>query len=138
MSEQHKLLHTIICPVRWGDMDAIGHVNNTVYFRYFEQVRINWLERIGAADAVSAGETGIVIINAECTYLKPIIYPAKLEVSMSGGRPGRSSFVAYYEIRDAAERDTLFATGSSKIVWVDRVNEKSIPLPAFIRSLLPG
>ena len=138
MSEQRKLLHTINCPVRWGDMDALGHVNNTVYFQYFEQVRINWLESISALEAVSAGDTGIVIINADCTFLKPVVYPAELEVSLFGGAPRRSSFVAYYEIRDAGRHDMLYATGSTKIVWVDRVREKSLPLPGFIRDLLPA
>jgi acyl-CoA thioester hydrolase len=41
--EQKKLAHEMVMPIRWGDMDAMGHVNNTVYFRYLEVVRIEWL-----------------------------------------------------------------------------------------------
>ena len=45
MSEDRKLVHVERIPIRWGDMDAMGHVNNTVYFRYMEQARIGWFER---------------------------------------------------------------------------------------------
>ena len=44
-----KLVHTMRMPIRWGDMDAMGHVNNTVYFRYIEQARISWLDEIACA-----------------------------------------------------------------------------------------
>lgn len=47
MEHKHKLIYATILPVRWGDMDAMNHVNNTVYFRYMEQARIEWLESLG-------------------------------------------------------------------------------------------
>ena len=47
MSPNAKLIYTTRMPVRWGDMDAYNHVNNTVYFRYLEQTRVEWLEQIG-------------------------------------------------------------------------------------------
>ena len=45
--EKKKLVHAMTVPVRWGDMDAMGHVNNAVYFRYLETVRIDWFRSIG-------------------------------------------------------------------------------------------
>jgi len=70
MKEGAKLIHTTRMAVRWGDMDAYGHVNNTVYFRYFEQARCEWLEQMGFR--VSPEEpTGPVIINASCTFRVP-------------------------------------------------------------------
>ena len=51
-------------PIRWGDMDAFGHVNNTVYFRYMEQVRISWFEQLGLAGSNADGQ-GPVIVNAD-------------------------------------------------------------------------
>lgn len=122
-------------PIRWGDMDAIGHVNNAMYFRYFEQTRIHWFENLDRLDALDSDE-GIVIVNANCTYLKPIHYPAEVNITMYGGVPGRSSFVVWYEILDGASGE-LYSTGSTKVVWVDRAEGKSRPLPVFIRSLLP-
>jgi len=69
-----KLVHVEKIPVRWGDMDAMGHVNNAVYFRYMEQARIAWFETlVPRAEAWSA--MSIVIVNASCTFRKPINYP---------------------------------------------------------------
>ena len=63
-----KLIHISRIKIRWGDMDAFGHVNNTVYFRYMEQTRIDWLDTAeGAAD----DGHGPVIVNAHCTFLRP-------------------------------------------------------------------
>ena len=59
-----RLLHTSRQIVRWGDMDFYGHVNNTVYFRYFEQARVEWLEQAGFAVSPEA-ETGAVIMACE-------------------------------------------------------------------------
>ncbi|MDP2194899.1 MAG: acyl-CoA thioesterase, partial [Rhodocyclaceae bacterium] len=71
MEHPTHFVHTLRIPVRWGDMDALGHVNNTVYFRYTEQARIDWLESLGFAVMVDV-EEGPVIINASCTFFKPI------------------------------------------------------------------
>jgi acyl-CoA thioester hydrolase len=62
----HNDFHTVFelsMPIRWGDMDAFGHVNNTVYFRYMEQVRISWFEEIGLVGGNGDGQ-GPVIVNA--------------------------------------------------------------------------
>jgi acyl-CoA thioester hydrolase len=132
MSDARKLIHTTRIPVRWGDMDAYGHVNNTIYFRYCEQARVEWSERIGFPVRTGAGE-GIVIINAACTFLIPITYPATVIVDMFAGEPGRSSVMAWYELRVAGD-DRLFAEGSSKMVWMSQATGKSVPLPEALRA----
>lgn len=114
-------------------MDAIGHVNNTVYFRFAEQARIEWLESIGIHDIVNV-EEGAVIVNAGCTFFKPITYPATVEVRMLIGRPGRSSLPTFYEMRVGGEGE-LYAEGTSKIVWWNPKTGKSVPLPDFIREI---
>lgn len=134
-----KLIHTMRMPVRWGDMDAMGHVNNTVYFRYIETARIAWLEQIGALPDPAG--TGPVLINARCSFLKQLKYPADIEVSSYAGPPGRSSFEVMHEIRlvgDEGQAGALHAEGAAKIVWVDFRAEKSVPLPNGIRELLPS
>ena len=60
-------------PIRWGDMDAMGHVNNTVYFRYMEQTRISWFDAMGI-DQNPDGE-GPLVVNAHCTFLRQFEYP---------------------------------------------------------------
>lgn len=133
MSHVRKLLLTSMCPIRWGDMDAQGHVNNTVYFRYMEQARIEWLERFGWLAGQRSHAT--VIVNAACTFLVPFTYPGTIETRLFAGPPGRSSVETWYELRVAGE-DMLCAEGSAKLVWVDAVSGKSCPLPDELRAAL--
>ena len=135
MEHPNHFVHAIRIPVRWGDMDALGHVNNTVYFRFTEQARIEWLHSLGFADIVDVDE-GPVIINASCTFFRPITYPATVEIRMLIGKPGRSSLPTFYEIRCVGD-DTLYAEGASKIVWWNPRTGKSLPLPDFIREIYP-
>lgn len=134
MDHVRHLLHTTRIPVRWGDMDVMGHVNNTVYFRYAEQSRIEWLESVGYS--LDAGrEEAAVIVNASCTFLVPITYPATVEVRLYAGKPGRSSLPTYYEMRCVGD-ETLYAEGAAKVVWFNPAAGKSMPLPERIRQLV--
>ncbi len=136
MPQQKNLVHIIEIPVRWYDMDAFGHVNNSVFFTYFEQARISWWHSIVPAD-ISFQDTGPVIINAHCTFQKAIIYPETVSVKLFVGSPGRSSYESFYEICSQKNNAILYAEGSTKVVWVDRKLERSIPLPDYIRKHLP-
>jgi len=133
MSER-KLVHTCRIPIRWGDMDAMGHVNNAVYFRYIEQARIEWLTAIDCTPDPTG--QGPVIINARCTFLKQLKYPGDIEILSYVGPAGRSSFETYQEIRRVDQPDVLCAEGGAKVVWVDFPSEKSEPLPERVRLLL--
>lgn len=137
MSDARVLLHSIRVAVRWGDMDAVGHVNNARYFTYFEQARMGWLAAMGLADSVNGAEQGPVIADAACTFRRAIVYPAELLVTMYGGTPGRSSFQTWYEIHDAEDPALLYADGASRMVWVDRRAGRSIPVPEKVRAVLP-
>jgi acyl-CoA thioester hydrolase len=133
MNSQRKLLHTSLIPIRWGDMDAYGHVNNTIYFRFMEQNRVEYLEQQGYK--VMPEGTAPVIINASCTFLVPLTYPGLVEIKMFCGQPGRSSIPTHYEIRLQGD-DTLYATGESKIVWMDVASGKSVAIPDELRAQL--
>lgn len=132
------LVHTMLIPVRWGDMDAMGHVNNTVYFRYIEHARVEWMREIDATPNPN-GE-GPVIINAHCTFRKQITYPATIELKTLVGAPGRSSFETRYEMRllqeDGQAGPEIYAEAGAKVVWVNFLAQKSTPLPDRIRALL--
>lgn len=119
-------------PVRWGDMDAYGHVNNTVYFRYCEQARVEWLEQSGSTVSPD-NPVAPVIINASCTFLIPINYPATVVLKMYAGEPGRSSVMTWYELSVEGD-ERLYAEGASKVVWMDPGTGKSVPLPEDIRT----
>lgn len=129
-----KLVHTARMPIRWGDMDALGHVNNTVYFRYMEQARVEWLTAIGCDPDPSAD--GPVIVNAHCSFIKQLKYPGEIEILTYVGPGGRSSFETIQEIRRVDTPDMLYAQGGAKVVWVHFPSEKSTPLPDRVRQLL--
>lgn len=120
-------------PIRWGDMDAYGHVNNTVYFRYMEQARVEWIEALEVK--VRPGGEGPVIINAACTFFVPMTYPGDVEVRTFVGKPGRSSVETYVEMRLIGD-ETLYAQGSAKVVWMDTQTGKSVPIPAHVRDVI--
>jgi acyl-CoA thioester hydrolase len=133
METRRKLIYTTQMPIRWGDMDAMGHVNNTVYFRYVEQARIEWMESLGYVYPKNA-EEGPVIVNASCTFIVALTYPGNVEVRTYIGHAGRSSLPTYYEIRRVGE-EALCAEGAAKIVWINPRTGKSIPLPERMRQL---
>ena len=126
MEKHHKLIHTTTIPIRWGDMDAYGHVNNTIYFRFMEQARCEWLEEQGYKVAPE-GEAP-VIINAACTFMVPMTYPGTVEIRTFAGHLGRSSLETIYEMRIVGQ-ETIYSQGSAKIVWMDTATGKSVPIP---------
>lgn len=132
--EERKLVHATRMQIRWGDMDAMGHVNNTVYFRYLEQARIEWFTSAGI-EPDPAGE-GPVIVNAHCSFIRQLKYPGEIEVLTYVGAPGRSSFETWHEIRRSDSPEVLAAEGGAKVVWVDFPKEKSAPLPDRVKALL--
>jgi acyl-CoA thioester hydrolase len=125
MASARKLVHSVSVPIRWGDMDAQGHVNNTIYFRYMEQARIEWLESLHEPVGEVEG-LGCVIVNASCTFLLPLCYPGAIDVRMFVDAPGRSSLDSHYEIW---MNDCKYAEGSARIVWIDQQTQRPAPLP---------
>lgn len=134
MNPGRKLLWTENMTVRWGDMDALGHVNNTVYFRYMEQARISWFARLGLP-VVEHG-SGPVIVRAVCDFLKPITYPATIAIPIYLGKVGRSSFTVFHDIHDAGDPAVIFAKGEVVVVWIDHEKGKSTPLPQRVLDAL--
>lgn len=133
MEHRRKLIHVTTMPIRWGDMDAYGHVNNTVYFRYMEQARVEWIEAMQVP--VRPGGSGPVIINASCTFQIPMNYPGTVEVRTYVGAVGRSSCQTYVEMRVLGD-ERVYAEGAAKVVWMDTQTGKSVPLPDHVRAEL--
>lgn len=133
MEHKKKLIHVTTMPIRWGDMDAYGHVNNTVYFRYMEQARVEWIEEMQVP--VRLGGDGPVIINASCTFLIPMNYPGTVEVRTYVGAIGRSSCETLVEMRIVGD-ERIYAEGAAKVVWMNTQTGKSVPLPDHVRAVL--
>ena len=136
MDPARRLAHVEPIPIRWGDMDAMGHVNNAVYFRYMEQARISWFDALVPEDQ-AWNSTGIVIVNASCHFRQPLVYPGTVEVKLYVGPPGGSSVPTFYEMRvDAGP--ALYATGEAMVVFIDMARQKPVRIPALIRARLTG
>ncbi|OJI05677.1 thioesterase family protein [Polynucleobacter sp. MWH-Adler-W8] len=128
--EERKLVHEMIMPIRWGDMDAYGHVNNTVYFRYMEQARVEWITSIGYD--VAPGRESMLMMNGFCNFYKQLSYPGELILKTSIGVIGRTSMDVYTSMALAATPDEEVAIGGATMVWVDLTTNKSAPWPEHI------
>ena len=134
MDESRRLAHVERMPIRWGDMDAMGHVNNTVYFRFMEQARISWFSAL-VPERQAWKATGIVIANASCNYKRPITYPGNVEIKLYVGEPGGSSVPTFYELRVGAD-PVAYADGAAVVVFVDMQTQKPVRIPDAIRERL--
>ena len=132
--ERKKLVHESVMPIRWGDMDAMGHVNNASYFRYMESVRIDWFKEIH--ELPDPQGVGPVIINAFCNFHQSLVYPGDIWVRMYASDPGRSTFETWATIEYVHQPGVLYATGGATTIWVDMKSHKSVPLPDHIRQMV--
>ena len=132
--EKKKLVYELTLPIRWGDMDAMGHVNNTLYFRYMETIRIDWFKAIGALPN-PLGQ-GPVIVNAFCNFYRQFEYPDDVLMRMYVSDPGRSSFESWATMARASDPDVICAAGGATTVWTDFPAQKSAPLPDWLRQHL--
>ena len=132
--ENKKLVHEMRVPIRWGDMDAMGHVNNGSYFRYLETVRIDWMYSIGCAPDPK-GE-GPVIVNAFCNFYKQLEYPGDVLVKMYVSDPGRTTFESWGTMERVDQPGLIYAAGGATTIWIDFPSQKAANLPEWMRSLV--
>jgi acyl-CoA thioester hydrolase len=132
--EEKRLTYEMVIPIRWGDMDAMGHVNNTVYFRYLEIVRLEWLFRMGATK--DENQIGPVIVNAFCNFIRQLEYPGDVLAKHYVCEAGRSRFDTYITLERTDQPGVIYASGGSTTVWIDFKAGKSVPLPEFVRKLV--
>lgn len=102
--------------VRFRDLDAMGHVNNAVFFTYFEQVRIRFFEDV--FNILDPFDNIVILASIRCNFLKPITLEKKLTVQMGVTAIGRKSFTLSYQVVDRLD-NTVYATGESVQVWYD-------------------
>jgi acyl-CoA thioester hydrolase len=132
--QEKKLTYEMVIPIRWGDMDAMGHVNNAVYFRYFEIIRIEWLQKVGGAPDPKG--QGPVIVNAFCNFYTQLEYPGDVLAKHYVANVGKSSFDTFITLERSDVPDRIYAAGGATTVWVDFPAKKSVPLPDGLRAVL--
>lgn len=126
--------HFLAIQSRWNDMDKYGHINNMVYYGYFDTVVTDYLVRIGQLDTDRAPAVALVI-ESHCTYHRPLAFPAIVECGLRLGTLGTSS--VRYDIGVFAQGDeTSAADGYLIHVFVDRATRRPTPIPAPLREAL--
>ncbi len=116
-----------VMPVRWGELDALNHVNNAVYFRYFEEARIQLFRQAGM---VLPSARNIVLAHASCDFLRPVLYPATVVVSLVLLRVGRSSMELETVLESQETPGVVHARGKNVIVAIDAASDQSSPWTA--------
>lgn len=114
--------------VAWGDMDAYGHVNNTIYYRYMESARILYFDALNILDE----DIFTVVSSNQCRYLKPLFYPDILKIGVRVEELRNSAMRMSYILWSDTQKD-IVALGESVIVCVDKITMKKKSMPDNIR-----
>jgi acyl-CoA thioester hydrolase len=130
----YKVWRTI--PTRWADNDSYGHVNNVVFYSWFDTAVNAWLVEAGLLDIAHGDPIGLVVAT-RCAYFAPLAFPETAEAGIAVDRLGASSVT--YRIGIFTEgSDNAAAQGEFTHVYVDRETRKPAPLPAGWRVKLEG
>lgn len=128
-------LFETVLPVRWGDLDADGHVNNTVMLRFAEEARMQWAAALKLHQ--EAPDRMPVVAAVGCSYRAPVHYPASLHVRVFCTRVGRTSMNLAFEmgVLEDGATERRCASAFAVWVWVDKERRQPVPVPAALRSL---
>lgn len=131
----HELLAdfpvVIEVPVAWGDMDAFGHVNNIMFFRYFESARIAFLDRIGFRG--DDGRAGPILASTQCRFRRPLEYPDTVLVGARVGELGDDRFTHDYRLVSMKQNE-IAAEGSGVVVAYDYASRSKAKIPDDVRA----
>jgi acyl-CoA thioester hydrolase len=119
-------------PVAWGEMDSMGHVNNAVYFRYFESARLAYFERVGFLDEMKRSGVGPILATTKCRFRKPLTYPDRIRVGATAKDLRDNRFTMLYCIESEALA-TIAADGEGLIVAYDYNENKKTAVPDSVR-----
>ena len=132
--EKKTFLDSHSIQVRWGDMDALGHVNNAMYFRYMESARVAYLSKIGIL--LGHENESFVLANTMCNFILPSSYPANLTIETYISKIGNSSVDFIHEFIKHDNKNEIVAVGLATAVWVNLIKNKAIALPRSIKDEL--
>ena len=119
-------------PVAWGEMDAFAHVNNVVYFRYFETARTVYFDKIGFLETIKASGVGPIIASVHCDFRKPLTFPDTIFVGVRISEMSADRFLMQFRI--VSERlQKVAAEGDGLIVSYDYREGRKAPIPDEVR-----
>ena len=139
MSEPHSALAefpvVITLPVQWGDQDAFGHVNNVVYFRWYESARIAYFEQSGIAPLLDRQQLGPILARIACDYHRQLNFPDTIQIGARVSRLGSKSMTIQHAIYSQAQQ-AIVAKSDSVVVIFHYGDNASHPIPADVREQL--
>ena len=135
-NDHNVLLYTAPISVRWRDLDAFNHVNNSSYLTFLEESRLQWLRQIPGPWRTEQAMP--VMVANELNYRRPIEWPAQLHVELFCTRLGNSSMTIAHRMVDAQDNSQLYCDGHVIMVWMDSATGKSVPLPPAVRETGAG
>ena len=118
--------------VQWGEMDAFAHVNNTVYFRYFENARIAYLERVGWWQEVARTGVGPILASVQARFRRPLAHPDTIRIGARVTELGEDRFTMEHRIVSVS-RGEVVTEGSSVIVSYFYAEKRKTPIPEEYR-----
>ena len=119
-------------PVAWGEMDSMGHVNNAVYFRYFESARLAYFERVGFLDEMKRSGVGPILATTKCRFREALTYPDRIRVGAAATDLQDDRFTMLYCIESEA-LGTIVADGEALIVAYDYNEKQKTAIPDSVR-----
>lgn len=119
-------------PVQWGEMDAFGHLNNVVYFRYFETARIRYLDECGFAESHRERHVGAILHSTSCRFRVPLTYPDRVDVGARVREVEEDRFTMEYRIVSLGS-EAVAAQGEGIVVSFDYEAERKTTLPDEVR-----
>lgn len=119
-------------PVQWGEMDAYGHVNNTVFFRFFESARVKYLEECRFLEAYERDRVGAILHSTSCRFRRRMIYPDTALVGARVKDLTADRFIMVYTLASESQR-AVAADGESVVVSYDYTSRQPAPIPDYVR-----
>jgi acyl-CoA thioester hydrolase len=120
-------------PVQWGDQDALGHVNNTIYFRWCESARIAYLQRLGLGDWMQPTTLGPILAHIDCNYKRQLHFPDTVRIGSRISRMGRTSLTMEHSLVSLAQ-NAVVAESTSVIVVFNYQTQRPTPIPDDVRA----
>ncbi|BCS97226.1 thioesterase [Desulfoluna limicola] len=119
-------------PISWGDMDAFQHVNNTVYFKFFESARIAYFEKLHVMDVMSTTGVGPILAATKCRFKIPLTYPDTVSVGAKVDAIEQERFIMTYAVISHRHKK-IAATGEGEIVTFNYQRNQKAPVPDEVR-----
>ena len=121
--------------IEWGDMDALQHVNNIEYFKYFQAARIAYFEKINSDSVFGETPISLILASTQCKFIYPLAYPDSISVGVRVDAMADQYFTMKYSVV-SHKHQRLAAIGDAKVVMFDYVNNKKASIPSEIRKTI--